>query len=346
MAPSSKSNLFFIDFLRCIAAIAVVAIHVLGPWREQFGIVDENQWLAAVSYNGLLRWAVPVFFMISGALLITHQITAQSPFDCHHYIKRRVVKVLLPFVIWSLIYAMIGGMDTTGWHWEQTRTLLSQANNHPTWYHLWFFYSFIPMYFVIPLLAPVLRQMAEQRIKFLLYAWFALTLLHWLEVDTVLRQPLLLYSGYLVLGWYLINRNNRDDLPLWFWAGGAMLVFNLVGTWQLSHEHGRYAIFFMGYKSFNTAIIAAMVFVLAQAYADMIAGKLRQGISLVARYSFGIYLIHPLFLIPIRNIEAGYYTWFASNWLAIPLLTLIVVLLSLLSSMMLAKLPLLQKLVP
>lgn len=350
MASATKTNLFFIDFLRCIAAIAVVGIHVLGPWRELFGLIDENQWMAAASYNSLLRWAVPIFFMISGALLLREQTSQQTPFNCNHYIQRRITKVVVPFLLWSVLYAVIGGIEVSveasGWQSAQTITILSQANNQPTWYHLWFFYQFIPIYFVIPLLAPLLCKMTSQQIKLLIYAWFLLTLMHWLDVETILRQPLLLYSGYLVLGWYLISRDNSEDVSLWLWAGGAMLVFNVLGTWQLSHEHGRYAIFFMGYKSFNTAVIAAMLFVLAQTYAEKITGKLRQGISLIARYSLGIYLIHPLFLIPIREIEAGYYAWFGSNWLAIPLLTFIVVLLSLLSTMVLTKIPLLKKMVP
>lgn len=346
MAQVTKLNLFFIDLLRCVATIAVVAIHVLGPWRELFGLVSESQWLAAASYNALLRWAVPIFFMISGALLLTSLAPQQAPFDCHRYLQRRVAKVVVPFLIWSVLYAIIAGFDGNGWHSEQTLSTLTQANNQPTWYHLWFFYSFIPVYFVIPLLAPLLYKMTSQQVKLLLYAWFVLTLMNWFDVTSFLRQPLLLYSGYLVLGWYLIHRDHREDVGLWLWAGGAMLVFNVFGTWQLSHEHGQYAIFFMGYKNFNTAIIAAMIFVLAQTYAEQITGKIRQGISLIARYSLGIYLIHPLFLLPIRNIEAGYYAWFGSNWLAIPTLTLIVLLLSLLSTMALAKLPLLQKIVP
>lgn len=346
MAQAPKPNLFFIDLLRCVAAIAVVAIHVLGPWRELFGLVSESQWLAAVSYNSLSRWAVPIFFMITGALLISQQMADPRPFNCNHYIKRRVAKVVLPFLTWSLIYALIGGFDGITWYSEQTLTILGQANHQPTWYHLWFFYQFIPVYFLIPLLVPLLKRLSEQQIKLLIYAWFTLTLINWLDVPSFLRQPFLLYSGYLLLGWYLINRDNRQDISLWLWAGGAMLVFNVFGTWQLSHEHGRYAIFFMGYENFNTAIIAAMIFVLAQAYANEITGKIRQGVSLISRYSLGIYLIHPLFLLPIRSIEAGYYAWFGSNWLAIPALTAIVVVLSLLGTMALARLPELRKIVP
>ena len=102
----------------------------------------------------------------------------------------------------------------------------------------------------------------------------------------------------------------------------------------------------MGYKTLNTVIIAGMLFVSAQTYGDKIQGRLRVLVSLISKYSLGIYLLHPLLLIPVRDLDNGFYSAFASNWLAIPIITIAVMFISLLCTMLLVKIPLIKRLVP
>lgn len=339
---AKPSSIFYIDFLRFIAAIAVIAIHVLGPWRYLYGEVPESEWLAAMGINSVTRWAVPVFMMISGALLLS----VQKPFDCEHYLSKRVAKVVLPFIVWSVIYALVSGFTEQGWQADVALQTIQQSANDPTWYHLWFFYDFIPLYLVIPFLIPLLKRLSDSLIQLLLVSWALMLLMKWLRVDSLLLQNLPLYSGYLVLGWYLFNRDNRAQLRQWVIAGCTLLALNFFGSWELAVQAGKYQSFFMGYKTLNTMVIAGMLFVLAQTYAERIGTSLRGVISLVAKYSLGIYLVHPLILIPIRHIDNGFYDLFVSNWLAIPILTLLVLCASLFVTMLLVKIPGLQRIVP
>ncbi len=339
---NTRPSIFYIDLLRFIAAVAVVVIHVLGPFRFLYGEIGESDWLAAMGFNSITRWAVPVFMMISGALLLSDT----RPFNCRHYISRRLGKVLIPFIAWTIIYAFVGGFDGLSWSGQVTSQLLLESNNEPTWYHLWFFYDFLPLYFVIPLLLPLLHQMGEERVKLLLAAWGLLTLMHLLKVDTPLRQNIVLYSGYLVLGWYLFNRDNRPQLKLWVIAGVCTLVTNFIGSWYLTTLSGEYSVFFMGYKSINTVIVGGMLFVLGQAYAERIQGRLRAVVSIISKYSLGIYLIHPLILIPVRELDNGLYTFFGSNWIAIPVISLLTLGIALACSVVLVKIPFVRRIVP
>ncbi|WP_372881646.1 acyltransferase [Psychromonas sp.] len=342
-----RQSVFYLDFLRCIAVFAVVAIHVLGPFRYLYGEIPDSQWFAATAINAITRWAVPVFMMISGALLLS----SQRPFDCEDYLSKRVAKVVLPFLGWSLIYSFIAGFMvndrfTGTWSMIETSRVIEHSAKDPVWYHLWFFYDFIPLYFVIPLLLPVLKKVPPELMKLLIISWMVLYLMKWLKVESFLQQNLILYTGYLLLGWYLFNRDNSGQLKYWVIAGVSMLIMNTWGSWLLAIETGRYSSFYMGYKTLNTVIIAAMLFVMAQRYAENIQGKLRILIAVIAKYSLGIYLLHPLLLIPVRNLDNGFYSWFVSNWLAIPLITVVIVFLSLCSVVLLAKIPLVKRLVP
>ncbi|MCV5225164.1 acyltransferase family protein, partial [Escherichia coli] len=62
-----------------------------------------DQWLTAVGVNSVTRWAVPVFILITGALMLSDT----RPFDGKYYVKRRLGKVLVPFLIWSTFYAYL-----------------------------------------------------------------------------------------------------------------------------------------------------------------------------------------------------------------------------------------------
>ncbi|MFT6926476.1 MAG: surface polysaccharide O-acyltransferase-like enzyme [Psychromonas sp.] len=337
-----RPAIFYLDLLRCVASFAVVAIHVLGPFRYLYGEIPDSDWLAAMGINSATRWAVPVFIMISGALLLS----SDRHFNCEHYLSKRLAKVAIPFVGWSFIYAFVGGFVAGSWSSDLTMKMIENSANEPVWYHLWFFYDFLPLYFVIPFLAPLLKKISPELSKLIVIILLLLFLMNWLKVESFLRQNLVLYTGYLILGWYLYNRDNSKELKYWLIAGVSMLLLNFFGSWQLALENGQYSSFYMGYKTLNTVLIAAMLFVLAQRYANKIRGKLRMLISVIAKYSLGIYLLHPLLLIPVRDLDNGYYAWFGSNWLAIPIIALVVMLLSLLCTILLAKVPFFKRLVP
>jgi surface polysaccharide O-acyltransferase-like enzyme len=342
MMTTPKPSIFYIDFLRSIAATAVIAIHVLGPFRYLYGEIPDSDWLAAMGINSATRWAVPVFMMISGALLLS----TERPFNCQHYLSRRLSKVVFPFIGWTMIYALVGGGAAGGWSAEKALLVMENAPNDPAWYHLWFFYDFIPLYFVIPFLIPLLKKLTPELIHLLIVVYAVMFLMKWLKVDSFLLQNLVLYTGYLILGWYLFNRDNRAQLKPWLVAGITMLVCNFFGSWEIALKSGKYSSFYMGYKTLNTMIIAAMLFVVAQIYAERIGGRLRALISIISKYSLGIYLLHPLLLIPVRELDNGFYSLFGSNWLAIPMMTMIILFISLVCTMLLVKIPVIKRLVP
>lgn len=335
----AKNSIFYIDFLRFIAATAVVLIHVLGPFRKMYGEIPDFEWLAGMSINASTRWAVPVFMMISGALLLS----SKKEFEAKTYIVKRLSKVAIPFIGWTIIYAIItgflGGFD------DFVKVIVNSPNT-PAWYHMWFFYDFIPLYFVVPFMILALKKLGSEHIKMILFIFVTLFLMKWLKVESFLQENLILYSGYFFFGWFLFNTDNSKNVKKWVVAGVFMIVLNIVGTYVLALETGKYSSFFMGYKTLNTAVIGGMLFVIAQNYAENIEGKFRSFISLIAKYSLGIYLLHPILLIPVRNLENGYYDFFGSNWIAIPAISIIVMMISLVLTIFLAKIPVLNRLVP
>ena len=78
------------------------------------------------------------------------------------------------------------------------------------------------------------------------------------------------------------------------------------------------------YKTINTALIAGMVFMLCQRFAEKLSVSSQTWITKLSRQSLGIYLVHPLFLWPIRELD-----WqLGMHWLTIPVIALLIFVLS------------------
>lgn len=63
-------RLLWADILRIAAACAVVAIHISAPVVVNLAIFESGDWWAGNVMNSSVRWAVPGFAMLAGALLL------------------------------------------------------------------------------------------------------------------------------------------------------------------------------------------------------------------------------------------------------------------------------------
>ena len=64
----SVNKVIAFDGLRILAAFAVVVLHTVATlFMDSY---PSSDWNVANVYESLVRWSVPVFFMISGALFL------------------------------------------------------------------------------------------------------------------------------------------------------------------------------------------------------------------------------------------------------------------------------------
>lgn len=333
-----REKIVFVDLLRCVAAAAVVVIHVLGPYRELLGQIPDHAWITAVSYNSFSRWAVPVFIMISGALMLTDS----RPFELNYYVRRRLGKVLIPFLVWSVFYAFFSGLTPAGYQSSTALTTLAEMPVHETYYHLGFFYYFLPLYLVIPFLQAWVKRAEPTAVKGVTLVWMLLTALFLLYVDGPWSHQLVLYSGYLLLG-YCLYRYSWPTLAWLLPLGIVALLLTDYMVLSRSFAAGEYSVGrWLSYKTLNTVLIAAMVFVVCRSIADRLSEETLAKLAFVSRYSLGIYLLHPIFLWPVRAFD----WYFIHPVLMIPFWTLVAGGLALLTSWLLSRHRLTAWLVP
>lgn len=99
--PTQKTHIVWLDVVRLVAMFTVVCCHSADPFNfypgEPPANIAEIKWWGAV-YGSLLRPCVPLFVMITGALLLPVKGEV-APFY-----RKRIGRVFWPFLIWSVIY--------------------------------------------------------------------------------------------------------------------------------------------------------------------------------------------------------------------------------------------------
>ncbi|MDE1265745.1 acyltransferase [Vibrio aestuarianus] len=313
-----RQRVLFFDLLRCVAAVAVIGIHVLAPYRQQFGDIPFEQWLTAITVNSVSRWAVPVFILISGALMLSDR----RPFDAKYYVKRRLGKVLLPFLIWSLFYAYLSGWSADGFNAQVVKDVLIHSPEHATYYHLGFFYYFIPLYFVIPFLQVLVRRVDDKALYALVGVWLLTTTLFLFGIDGPWSHELWLFSGYLPLGYILYQKVplNRLSVTTATLLGGIALFTTIWMVTSHSIAAGEYTIGrWLSYKTLNVVLAASMVFMLCRYFGEGLSARTNQVVSFISQYSLGIYILHPIFLWPVKAYgwDQGHPAWVIPLWIIV-----------------------------
>ena len=143
--------LFSIDALRVIAILAVLLIHIT---TKTLQTLDHNVLIAPLSLflNQLARFAVPLFFLISGFVL---ELNNKEGISYITFFKKRASRIVVPFLFWSTIYFLIG------WDFDFQKLLslrfLQDILYGTASYHLYFIPTLILFYLAFPFLHSITK---------------------------------------------------------------------------------------------------------------------------------------------------------------------------------------------
>lgn len=331
-----------LDGLRVVALLFVIVIHI---GAKGFGLLGQNWW-AINLYESVARIAVPLFFMISGALLLPREHGVAT-------IGKRAWRIGLPLLAWSLLY--LGWFRYTGQRQSEWLGLIVAG---PVVAHLWYLYALLGLYLFLPVLAPFFRTNPVRVQVFCLVFWFIAASLVPLEVALTGRiqlgiqwTALPLYAGYMAAGALLYHHLPavpRPPVLAGAWIGWVVCAAaTALGTWWRVHTLARPDETFWVYSSPTVLLAALAAFVCLRAlFAARVRpdGRLGRCIGFFAGASFGIYLVHVLVLFFLDGHGIDYR--FINPWLAIPLLTLGVATVSALLVSLLQAIPLVRSIVP
>jgi surface polysaccharide O-acyltransferase-like enzyme len=346
-----KESILWIDLIRVVAIFLVVIIHVSGQLTNAWGMIPTEQWIIADIYGGIARIAVPLFFMISGYLLLPRYENLGV------FYTKRMTRILIPFVVWSLIYmgwycGNHAGACTPSFIWD---LLLVQG----TYYHMWFLYALTTIYLILPVLRLMIRPDPDKKIL-----WYMIIL--WLIFQPLLRiahkfwnfsikisPPLAAgFVCYFIFG-YLLGEMMLSRTRIVFSAvvWGISTWVTIVGTYLLTRVSGQFDGFFYDFVSLNVILASGTAFLLLRWISERELFKSSNShmfMRALATSAFGIYLVHILVIEVLRDwIPFLHISSFMGNaiW-SIPLVSIIVFSLSFLIVRILQKLPVLKYIVP
>ena len=349
MMDKQLNRSLYIDLLRVLGVVAVVLIHIDSPLMNMNWGRNQGYWWIGNVVMSLLRFAVPVFVMISGATLLTREIKTSD------FYRRRFLRVVLPLLFWLPAYWLFR------WFMLSSPARPTEFDEVVNWAfglfvtegvskHLWYMYMIVVLYALMPLMAGLLKKINERGVLVLLGVWlFYLSLQQagLVSVDFLgagLRKVYnyLLYIGYLLTGYYLVRYMPCVKIRLSI----LMLVFVLtvllsaIVSYWLSMESGRQNTVIMGSLGANSFVQAVAVFLICRKITikSVFSNRI---ILWMSELSFGVYFIHIMVIILFYRI--GVFWTMAHPVLSVPLVLIMVLMVSFSLIYALKKIPFLNK---
>ena len=286
------------SYIKTVACFAIVLLHCCNGARVyNMEVLTDGQITAASSACSALMWAVPCFLMVTGALLLDRArvITPAKLFG--KYIKRMVIAL----VVFTAIFTVIRHEADSG------RSIFSEFAeglflNHCMAY-LWYLYMMLAVYLLLPLFKEIVNRASDRQLAILvavlLIICSIMPLAAYLGADAALYIPTwIVYGAYLLIG-FLLYRHNIDARPAAVMLAVCTIAMPLL-TWRLAPTDIDPA-GLTGYNSPLTVMQSAAVFSLML----RIRRKAGSIIENIDRCSFGIYLIHMIFVRLTMN-ELGF----------------------------------------
>jgi surface polysaccharide O-acyltransferase-like enzyme len=341
MQAIKTQNIDWINNLRLIALLAVIILHCTSLLLMQFGKVPLNTWLVADFLNALVRFAVPCFVMITGALLLP------KDYELVGFFKKRLTRVVIPFVFWSLIYIAYSWYNEelafTNDLWMNIKLVLHQLKNGSC-YHLWYVYMLIGLYFIIPIIGKFVRNASENETLYFLLVWFGVMMFNQPYLSrfnpSIDMHYFTGYIGYLVLGNYLASKEfNIPNLRSWLIF---IFIFSILlitwGSWFITQYPNIPGTMF--YEPVNPAVLmlSANVFLIVKYTVPKVPLVIIKIRDFIGGYNYGIYLGHALVLYFLDDL-AGISYKLCTPIISIPFTAISCMLITLLLVWLISKIP-------
>jgi len=331
-----------LDVIRAIAILMVVAIHVTSPAIS--AQVGTAHWWTALCWGSLIRPAVPLFFMCSGALLLARDIPLKRLYG------RNFLRIVILMLFWSLVaggYRLVFGGISLEAIWETVKNVL--LFRHET--HFYFLHILLLVYVFLPVTRSFVKNAGKKELGYFLIVWFVTGILfplirrwppfsliapvgEWYTMNIAWSS-----IGYTVLGYWL--RQYGGEISRKWYAlsliAGAAVIF--AGTAVSSLKAGVLAEHWLDGWAPGAMFYAAGLFGLILSVKSWNPAFVRLT-GRLSKASLCIYLIHGVFLEVLAKLGLS-----ATAFLplvSIPLMVIIIVVLNWLVYEVLSRIPIVK----
>lgn len=354
-----RERIYYIDWLRIVCAIAVIGIHITMTQPNNYSVqeIGESNYIILTSVYTLIQWAVPVFLMISGNLLLHSTMISIAK------VKKMTIRMGTVLLLFGSAFALLEQV------FEKKTLEIGMLPNsvlltlqQKSWSHLWYLYVLIGIYLVLVPLKKFVDNSNNREICIftlaLIVGNFIIPTIN-IAFGTKIDNYMLLtqYVTYFLIGYIIGGLHDEDNdrevkvavealsnrggvwLGLWL----LVSVVKIVIQYTTVVKCGEGAALILGDRIF-TLVQAISIYCIFKKHMNCVrVGRIARSIS---RCSFGIYLVHPFFinlLYKMMNITPTNFPLLGVDF-AIPLLWILVFVLSWGAAFIMLKVPALKEL--
>lgn len=327
---TAKQRIMYLDFLKVIAIFLMVANHCVDnvtpaeralPWYNLWGSV----------YNSFTRPAIPLFMMVTGILLLPTKM------DMGSFYKKRISRVLIPFLVWSVLYNLFPWFtgllncepetihvffkwaDTSQAFDDALRNILMIPFNFSAFaVQMWYIYLLIGIYLYIPVFSALVEKSDKRSQRIFLAIWAVSLFVPYLR--NYLTENLfgecswnefgLFYyfagfSGYMLLGYHLVkyplqmSKVSKYALAaIAFAIGYAVTLIGFKNATAVEGQSEAMVELFFTYCSPNVALMSFAVFLICKDI-RFTNKRVNRFISQFSICTFGIWMCHYFFVGPV-----------------------------------------------
>lgn len=301
------NRVFWLDAARAIAILLVVFTH-----SHEIARIDDNL-LKSIFYS-IDRMGVPIFFMISGGLIIPKAYNC----DVLSFYKKRIPKFILLLVFWSFITSFIALYFINQDIIKSLHDAALRNGIYPSDYgaasQMWFLYSITLMYLISPFLSKMLHGMLTRDIVIFLGIcitvnqfsntasslggdWVALQ-----RLGTDFTGPYLCYYiiGYLIIERSILNHVKSAGVLLIAIVTIASISTPIIMDWD--NRELTSSLYWYTTSIFLLISSIGLLLLIKMAFQNINV----RFVTLLSKYSFGVFLSHTFFMYIAR-------AWFRAN---------------------------------
>ena len=301
MIGHANKRIVELDVLRVIAIIAVVVMHCTGAVQKYYSNGVDTTFLVTNIPNALSRFAVPLFVMISGRLMIN----GGHGYD---YFIKKSVHYMGVFLFLNFLYSLFLIEIPSGAYGNIKALLVNTVTDSLVgWFHFWFLFLICGLYAINPIIEVFVNHLSESVKRYyiiisIVFCFFAKTLVEIPVIGSLFGEHLngflagflSIYSFYFILGYWLRDVRSVSSGKL---IAGLIsgLICNAVIASISSIAAGERVVSFIDARSPSTLLVCVCLYLLV-CRIPYKEGPWRKKIEGLSELSFGVYLIHLLVL--------------------------------------------------
>lgn len=292
-----QNEIVYLTYLRAFSCLAVIVLHTF--YAASAYATTTSHFAASITVRNLMMWAVPIFVMVSGTLLLesSRNITLKKLFG------KYILRMVLALLVFSELFAIYDGIAEKNFGIGMIFNGLRQAVTGTGWNHMWYLYLMIAIYLMLPFYRKISASLQKKDTWYLLIVLFVFqaflpflasligeNIAFYICVYSV--YPLYLFVGYSISKKFIA-------LPRWIYLLlivlssaliGILSVFSILNQWDtIGNLLENYA--------FPVIVLQSIgIFGLLMGGTKKIPSWIHKILQQIDFCSFGIYLLHMLFL--------------------------------------------------